>query len=153
MLERTKLMYILLLLSTLFVSVSYPEEHKFGIGVIAGEPTGLSMKYWLNQNSGIDFAIAWSFERNASFRLHSDYLWHFRGVFKADLKDLFPYLGFGGLISISQDLRAGLRIPLGIEYFFNSIPLEIFLEIVPVINLFPATSVSGNAGIGIRYYF
>ncbi len=134
-------------------SFSHSKTNNFGIGVIAGEPTGLTLKYWLDNNSGFDLAIAWSFEKEASFRIHADYLWHFKGIFKNEIKNLFPYLGGGWLVNISERLRIGIRIPLGIEYMFDKIPLEVFLEIAPVINLIPATTLGGNAGLGLRYYF
>ncbi len=36
-------------------------EHRFGAGIILGEPTGVSLKYWLNDTMAIDGAIGASF--------------------------------------------------------------------------------------------
>jgi hypothetical protein len=31
----------------------------FGVGIILGEPTGLSGKYWLTEKTAVDAAVAW----------------------------------------------------------------------------------------------
>ena len=49
---------------------------KFGLGIIIGEPTGISMKYKLGGITAIDAGIAWSFGNNSGFHIHSDFLWH-----------------------------------------------------------------------------
>jgi len=46
-----------------------------------------------------------------------------------------------------------VRIPIGVSYYFANDPLELFFEIVPILDLAPATEFSGNGGFGIRYYF
>jgi hypothetical protein len=48
----------------------------FGIGVILGEPTGLSAKYWISPYCAIDGALAWSLDKKSRVQIHSDYLWH-----------------------------------------------------------------------------
>ena len=35
-------------------------KHGFGVGVIIGDKTGFSLKKWVNEHSGVDFAIGWS---------------------------------------------------------------------------------------------
>ena len=50
-------------------------ESPFGLGVMIGEPTGISGKYWLSPANAIDFAVAWSFANDANFHLHTDYLY------------------------------------------------------------------------------
>src|SRR5258708_39192418 len=36
------------------------EAGRFGVGAIFGEPTGVSVKYWLSDKHAIDGALAWS---------------------------------------------------------------------------------------------
>jgi len=47
----------------------------------------------------------------------------------------------------------GLRIPVGLEYIFSGERVDIFLEIVPLLDLVPDTDFSLNGGIGVRYFF
>lgn len=157
--KKFLLFFSFILLTTELFAAKQQTEAKtkqngpFGIGIIIGEPSGITLKYWLDKTSAIDLALAWSFEKEASFRIHGDYLWHFRDVLNVPHGDLMPYIGGGLLVNISDKAKVGIRVPLGLEYFLNSIPLEIFLELVPVLNIVPATTMGANVGIGIRFYF
>ena len=46
-----------------------------------------------------------------------------------------------------------MRVPFGIAYLAATVPLEFFLEIVPVLDLVPDTDVDIEGAIGFRYYF
>ena len=133
----------------------------FGLGIIAGEPTGLSAKAWIGEGSAVDFAAAWSLEGRDFFQVHADYLRH-ANVIEVDKGFLPFYYGIGARIVILEDqfrrdleddVLFGLRIPLGITYLFAGAPLDIFAELVPVVELFPATDLDLDGGVGIRYYF
>jgi hypothetical protein len=54
---------------------------------------------------------------------------------------------------MSDDAQLGIRIPIGISYYFQNDPIEIFFEVVPILDIAPSTSFSGNGGFGLRYYF
>ncbi len=61
-----------LTLLVVFVSVAQGEpaqEGQFGLGVIAGEPTGPCFKLWTSQRTAIDGAAAWSFAKNLRYWL------------------------------------------------------------------------------------
>ncbi|MBP2681688.1 MAG: hypothetical protein H6Q78_1551, partial [Candidatus Krumholzibacteriota bacterium] len=45
------------------------------------------------------------------------------------------------------------RVPVGLTYIFDGAPLDIFFEIVPILDLIPDTEFDANAAIGIRFYF
>ena len=140
----------------LFVMVSFSlsQERGFGLGVIIGEPTGISMKGWLSPNSAIDVGVAWSFVRETSFHVHADYLLHSFDVFET--KERIPlYYGIGGRIKTARhdDARLGLRMVVGIGYIFRDAPVDLFLEVAPILDLAPATDLSMNAGFGARFFF
>lgn len=133
----------------------------FGLGIIVGEPTGLSAKAWIGEGSAVDFAAAWSLEGRDYFQLHADYLRH-ANVIDVNKGFLPFYYGIGARMVIledkfrredEEDILFGLRIPLGITYLFAGAPLDIFAELVPVIELFPSTDFDVDGGVGIRYYF
>lgn len=120
-----------------------------GLGVILGEPTGLSAKMWLGTNTAVDGAAAWSFGDNGGIHLHADYLFH-----KNDLLSFASfYYGLGAKVVIINDLHLGVRIPLGLVHQLENAPIDIFLEIVPGLNLIPSTGFGVNGGLGARYYF
>jgi hypothetical protein len=67
-------------------------------------------------------------------------------------------MGVGGRIKLKNtehntDMRLGVRVPFGMSYQFTEAPVDIFLEIVPILDLNPKTSGSVNAALGFRYYF
>jgi hypothetical protein len=138
----------------------------FGLGIILGEPSGLSAKLWFNSANAADAGLAWSFY-NQSVAFHADYLFHVREVLVAGGEDIPPFVGIGGYLrlngstwvdprgrdAIPDPVEVGLRIPLGICYRFRQVPLELSLEIAPGLELFPATYFKLQGGIAVRYYF
>ncbi len=124
----------------------------WGIGVILGEPTGLSLKFWSSRTTAIDAAAAWSFKGEGKFHLHMDYLFHNYRVFKVKRGKLPLYFGIGGRVKFEEETRVGVRIPVGVCYLFRKQPLDIFFEIVPVLDITPETDFDINASVGIRFF-
>jgi len=145
---------IIVFLSMLIIPASVRAQSKgWGLGVILGEPTGISFKTWLNKDRAIDAAAAWSFGGNDAFHLHADYLFHNRTLLNFD-KNMIPlYYGIGGRLRFQDESKFGVRFPLGITFFIREAPIDIFLELVPILNLAPSTELDFNGAIGARYYF
>lgn len=144
-----KIVLLLIILATIPL---YGGGKQFGLGIILGEPTGLSGKYWLTQKTAVDGAAAWSV-RHDNIYLHADFQLH-QFYIKA-LKGAHPhiYFGIGAATSIGDnDGWLGVRVPVG-GSFFPVPELELFAEIVPGLALIPDTNFFMNAGIGIRYFF
>jgi hypothetical protein len=128
----------------------------FGLGVIIGEPTGISAKAWLSHKSALDFALAWSFEEHARFHVHGDYLLHSYNLIVIDSVAIPVYYGIGGRLVLrdeDHDDLLGVRIPFGIEYLPADVPIDVFFELVPILNLTPDTDIRFNGAVGIRYLF
>ncbi|MFQ5650172.1 MAG: hypothetical protein ACE5IY_09555 [bacterium] len=148
----------ILLLSTSLVLLSATEVlaqgRGFGLGIILGEPTGISGKRWLSANTAFDFAAAWSLREDNSLTLHANYLSHNFHLIKVDAGSLPFYYGIGGRIRFDDhDDRFGIRVPLGLNYHFRDITLDAFLEVVPILDLAPETEFDINAALGLRYFF
>jgi len=125
-----------------------------GLGIMVGEPTGISAKIWPGDGTGMDLGAAWSFTDEVAFHVHGDYLWHWPGPPEINVGGLLFYTGLGGRIKLEEDSnRAGVRIPLGVTYLFPHSHLDFFLEIAPILDLAPDTELRGNGGLGFRYYF
>ena len=149
--RKSALILIFLILS--FPALSSAQKRGFGLGIILGEPTGISFKSWTGSKTAVDGGIAWSFEHGGSFHLHVDYLIHNFRLIKVEKGQLAVHYGIGGRIRTKQRERAGIRIPVGLSYFVEDAPVEVFLELGPVLDLSPATELRMTGGIGIRYYF
>ena len=130
-----------------------------GLGLILGEPTGLTAKFFTRSDRAIDGGLAFSFDHFVF--LYADYLFHFKSY-----SGIRPYAGIGGGLLISSgkskgkyfndaqsSVGLGVRIPLGAEWFIPEAPFGIFAEIVPGLGLIPSTYGFFQGGIGARFYF
>jgi hypothetical protein len=147
-----------------------------GAGVMFGEPTGLTAKYWLSSATAVQFGLAYSF--GDYFEILVDHLWHFPNVGPSisDGKissEFVPYMGVGGALfadtrssssasrsshffrdsTSDSSVALGIRIPFGIEYLPRKLPLGVFLELVPGVGIVPKVFAFLQADLGIRYYF
>lgn len=144
-------LHILIILILLSFSTIYA-QNRFGMGIILGEPTGLSAKLWTGSINAIDFGAAWSFKDDGHLLLQGDYVWHSYVDQTSTGKAAF-YYGIGGRIIFSDDPLIGARVPLGLDYRFNEAPIDIFAEIVPILDLAPSTNFNLGGGIGVRFWF
>jgi len=149
---KKKLIFILLFFIVGNVSFANTPGN-FGLGLILGEPTGLSLKVWQSDYIAYDAALAWSFGKKGNVHIHIDYLLHNYRIIRTANSYTPIYYGIGGRIQTQDETALGVRIPLGINFRSRRIPIDIFLEIVPTLNIIPKTEFDLEGGIGARYYF
>ena len=129
-------------------------QEGLGLGIILGEPTGVSFKSWLSTTTAFDMAAAWSFVDEDALHLHGDYLIHNYGVFQVSKGYMPFYYGIGARLKTqSNDSRVGIRFPVGVNYLFARDPIDIFFELVPILDVTPSTDFNLNASLGARYFF
>ena len=128
---------------------------RFGAGLIIGEPTGATLKYWFNDTLAIDGAIGWGFHHETDLHIHSEILWHKFDLISVPEGELPFYIGVGARVKFrdDDDERIGIRVPVGVSYIFEDIPVDIFLEVAPIIDFTPSTRGGFTAGIGARFWF
>jgi hypothetical protein len=134
-------------------SYAQAQDKGFGLGIILGEPTGISGKYWLSTTTALDGGAAWNFGSGGFLHIHADYLFHNYDLIKVQEGRLPVYFGIGGRIGFSSKTVVGLRGVVGVAYQFSSAPLDAFLELAPIMDLVPGTSFHMNGGIGMRFFF
>jgi len=145
-----KLVFVLF---AMFISMNIiSQDRGLGLGVIIGEPTGLSAKLWTSNKTAVDAGAAWALINGGFIRFHADALVHSFAV-SVDKGQLPLYFGIGGKLVLSSNLGVGIRIPFGAAYLFESAPIDIFIEVVPVLELLPATGFGFEGAIGVRYFF
>jgi hypothetical protein len=127
----------------------------FGAGIIVGEPTGLDGKFWLTSATAVQSAVAWSTSDNANLHFTFDYTVHKWGLIDVERGSLPLYFGVGGRLRLRDDRDddVGIRIPVGLDYQFANDPFDIFLEVVPIMDLAPDTDFSVNLALGARWFF
>lgn len=127
----------------------------FGLGLMAGEPSGLSAKLWTGSRTALDLGLAWSLSKDSGAAVHLDYLWHVHDMTKTG-KGIMPFyygLGLRFRARDDQDGDFGVRIPLGLNYLFARSAFDVFIEVVPVLDFVPDQKFSANLAIGGRYFF
>jgi len=148
-----KIIGLLILLFTLLQISTIAQERGFGLGIILGEPTGVSGKLWTSNENAFDFGAAWSFQGDGNLLLQADYVWHMFRLIHVQEGKLPFYVGVGGEVILSDDPVIGVRVPVGLDYMFAKAPVDIFVEIVPILRLAPSTDFDLAGGLGARYWF
>lgn len=131
-----------------------------GVGVLLGAPTGLSVAYRLDDpRHAFAAGLAWSVS-SRDVQLHLDYqlvLKRYENE-EVDTVDFPLYVGVGarfraGDSPYRNDPNFGLRVPVGVAVHPKTVPIEGFVEVAPIVGLFPDTTVYVDAGFGVRVYF
>ena len=130
-------------------------DRRFGAGLIVGEPTGVNLKYFLTDKAAIDGAIGWGFHHETDLHLHSDFLWHMHDIASVPEGQLSLYFGAGLRLKLRDngEDRVGLRVPVGVSYLLENVPVDVFLEVAPILDFTPSTRGGFTAGIGARFWF
>ena len=132
--------------------------NEFGLGLIIGNPTGVSGKYFLSREIAIDGALGLAFIDGEHLRLHADVLWHF-GVAQWPAAGLDLYVGVGPVLAShhhrrdNDGLGLGARAPFGAALTFTGAPIDVFLEIAADLWLIDHVHLGLDAAIGVRYWF
>ena len=147
---------VIILCLLLVVQGSLAQQREFGLGVIIGEPTGISAKLWTSNYTAFDFGLGWSMEGDrigkydgyyngeSRVHFHMDYLWHsFEAIHSTER---FPlYYGIGRRINTGAGYNSSLAIRgvFGVAWLPRETPIDIFLELVPSLQL------TSSSGFGI----
>lgn len=144
-----------------------PEGRTFGFGLILGNPTGGTIKYWTAADQALVASIGGDYF--GSTRLNVDYHWHFN-AFRSSVVKLYAgpgiAFGFGSgddylwyhkgkdyyFIRDNGGTGIGGRILLGLNVIPRNSPIELFVEAGPLIGISPAFGSSFDAAVGIRIY-
>jgi Protein of unknown function (DUF3996) len=148
----------------------FESNKTFGLGIELGAPTGLTGKYFFSADRAIDFGIGdiYNYFDRSGLHIYADYLIHPVSLLSTEAFELPFYIGVGGRFwsfdnrvgngVVNSASAFGIRVPLGVTFDFNSVPLDVFIQIVPVFDFYsgyPAHSVylDFDASFGIRYWF
>ena len=138
------------------------DKGTFGVGIIVGEPIGITAKLYLTDDRAVQGAVGSAFI-GGGLQLHGDYLFHPYILQSRDSFVLPVYVGPGVRLIDYNDGRnssafaLGVRGVAGMLFDFKNEPLDVFFEIAPVVE-YKFSSGAGfqlslNVGAGIRYYF
>ena len=153
---------ILLLLAPLLVAAraeaqpAFDRHGPFGLGIILGEPSGISGCIWASDGNKFNFLAHWSV-RHEWFGGAVDYQYAFWDLLPSGAHGALKFpvsIGGGGVFALGDDVFwVGARVPVDIAMAWTRVPLEVFLQLAPVLWLVEDTDLDGMGGIGVRYYF
>lgn len=133
-----------------------PQKGDTEVGIILDDPVFLSVKRWLGRTTAIDGALSLKDGGNnsgSSYELHVDYLKHDFGMFPVNDGALPVYYGIGIKIEDDNDFTTSIRVPVGISYLFEDVPLSVFFEYALLLEVTSSTSLNSETALGVRYYF
>lgn len=125
---------------------------QLGVGVLLGDPTAASVKYFVTNAGAVDFGLGVS----NNLVLHADWVQHLWNLKPQPSKgQLGLYGGIGPRLEFEDHTDFGIRLMPGMSYWpkIKQGEFEFFLEIGPVIRLTEGTRVTVDGGFGARYYF
>lgn len=134
---------------------SKPKAGSQGVGgIFIAEPSvGVSLKHWLAEDRALAFGIG----AHASFlSLHADFHLHPTAldiVKDPQMGSLSLYGGWGIRLLGSAEDQLAIRLIGGISWFLQNAPMEIFVQVVPLIQLTPRFGSTTVFNVGVRYYF
>lgn len=151
---------------------NYQSNGHFGIGLELGAPSGFNGKYFLTPSTALNFGLGWlydSYYRDGDgFHLYLDHLWHPVQFVENPTFKLPLFVGVGGRFWHFEDCyhdacgdsysALGVRVPVGVTFDFNKIPLDAFAQITFVADLFfgdyrDRFGPHFEGSIGARYWF
>jgi hypothetical protein len=135
--------------------ITSSQPRRIGAGIVVGQPTGPTVKYWLNDTMALDGTVGWSLRDDDNIYLNADVLWHNFDLLPVSRGRAAVYVGVGPSIEFrrEEDNRVGVRAPVGISYTFENKPLDAFVEVAPILDVAPGLHGDFNVGIGVRYWF
>jgi hypothetical protein len=134
----------------------------FGLGLMLGAPTAVCGKLFLGPDTALDFGVGayYHWRDRDGLHVHGDFLWH--PVVLARTPDFWLPLYFGvglrflDLSDNNRDSHVGVRVPVGLSFDFENLPLDIFLEVALVLDILVDNDNDRGdfaGAFGARYWF
>jgi hypothetical protein len=163
----TAILYGIAVSTPMMVGAQGPLGRNFGFGLSIGNPLGGTIKYWTASDQAL--AASLGADYFGSPRLNVDYHWHF-DAFNSDVVKLYAgpglAIGFGGgreylwykkghdYYFYREDGKTGIggRVLLGLNLIPRRSPIEMYVELGPLVGLSPAFGTSVDVALGVRFY-
>ncbi len=142
-----------------FLEPSFAKSNDdFGVGVILGAPTGISVDKKLSRSHSVDGALSYG----SYFYVHGTYLNHFLRSIRVEDYSFGWFYGIGARLFVleknkreeeKKELYLGPRGSIGLNFPIKQNPFEFFIEGSCVLNVIPETGVDLGIAVGGRFYF
>lgn len=150
-----------------------PALSGIGIGLQVGTPTAITLKFGAQNNANIVLGVGAGIGYRGTFfglQLHGDYLFTVATLVNNPDINLSAYIGPGLWIALFNAnsygfgfgyyyggnyalFGFGARLPLGLNLRFSAAPIEVYLELDPMLLVFPGIDFNIGASLGFRWFF
>jgi hypothetical protein len=141
----------IVVVNLLILSATLPAQDRgLGLGLVLGSPTGFSAKYWTARDEAMQFGVGWvAMRKDNGTAISFDYIWHSFDAIRAS--ERFPlFYGFGAQMVGSS---LGIRGVFGLGWHSRKTPVDIFIQVGPIIQLTDNSGLYFDAAVGVRYFF
>jgi hypothetical protein len=152
---------------------SYQSNGKFGLGIELGAPTALNGKLFLSPSTALNFGFGYLYDNyyydhnRDGLYLYLDHLWHPVQLTQNETFKLPFFIGVGGAFWTFDDRHdrfddhysaLALRVPFGLAFDFNNVPLDIFVQLTFSVDIFFNSAYDRfgpgfEGSVGVRYWF
>ena len=147
---------------------AFDANKTFGLGLELGAPTGVNGKWFFTSDRALDFGIGnvFTYFNRSGLHLYGDFLFHPTSLASVDAFEVPLFIGVGGRIWDFRDrgdtpddaFAFGVRLPIGVALDFNTVPLDVFIQAVPVLDFFSGYAAHSiyldfDLSVGVRYWF
>lgn len=131
------------------------QDYRSSAGIRLGTSINATYKIFITESKAIE-AIA------GISRVGGNSLWTFGGFYQVqnqltrNIPNLSWYIGAGGFYRLGNDnIKPNILLAtvIGLEYTFESAPINIFLDVIPYANVIEDVGYDADASLGVRYIF
>lgn len=142
------------MLAMLLALATPAQAGDIGLGIALGSPTGITLKAFLSDTTAIDVLVGemWEGWKDEDLFFSVDFIVHPATLTEGGDARLDFYLG-GGVNAWVRGPWLGVEMPLGLSLMFRKVPIEVFLEAVPMVIFWDYGAFEGGGSLGARYYF
>jgi hypothetical protein len=146
-----KKLVLLLILLIAVLSPAAAAKGDISAGLSLGQPSGITGTYLLDDQLSVDGLVAFRFGSNSVYlRAVASYE---ITEFAIENAKFYPYAGAGAGLDIGNTIGLDVVVPVGVSYYFDDPPIEVFLEVTPSLDLMDLGGAPFYLGgsIGARY--
>lgn len=127
---------------------------EIGVGLVVPDPLGVSVNWFVWDRQSLEFAGGFDGTDTDEVVLRASYLYHFTELFSLRGDKLPFYVGAGGRVVFDDDGDDGLgiRAPVGVAWWPDNKPFDVFLELAPVYEIEPDDGFTLTIAAGARWY-
>jgi hypothetical protein len=152
---------------------STPWGKTFGVGLQLGAPSAITGKLKLESNTAVIFGVGggWSWGLGSGLELSVGYVVHPSLLASYEALNLNWYAG--GAIDVmvlthqyynrgivipvytysGSPIGLGAHVPLGLDFQLRALPLSLYAELTPGLDLFPVVGPRVGLALGARFFF